>query len=551
MSSQWQLDSLSEAELMDLAGTAFATLRTRSFDHLDNTARLDLVDEFEHLTRTIPGITHELINQLGNQNAADELNATHLAALLAARLHITAHQASRRIADAAALGPGTTLGGQPLAAPHAQTGQAQRDGDINTDHADVILKFFRRLPDYVSAQDREWAEGQLVDLAKQADANAVQAAAEQIEAHLNPDGSLDDEKDRTAQTYFRMKPQSRDKLTRGSFCIDAETRAFLEAYFAKAAKRSSSVCEDEPTLFDPPAPAQPQTPQSEQREQDLRGYFAQSREPSDNPPAAPTPPTPSAPSAAPAASATADAADATDAEPEAQPAEPGLALSDARSLGQRQHDALKELLRSILGNPDLGQHRGLPVTAIITMSLRELETATGNAYSGGGTLIPMCEAIRMATAAHHYLMIYDGDTGRPLHLGRAKRLASADQRLVLHGTDRGCTYPECPRPGYQAQTHHVIEWADGGCTDIEVLTFGCDQHHTLVGAGENDWATTVSGPHSPYPGRTLWHPPACVDPQRRGRVNHHHHPGEYLRPPVQLPTLREQRHEQRHEQSRE
>ena len=35
---------------------------------------------------------------------------------------------------------------------------------------------------------------------------------------------------------------------------------------------------------------------------------------------------------------------------------------DARSLPQRQHDALSALVRGQLGDPKLGQHNGLPVT---------------------------------------------------------------------------------------------------------------------------------------------------------------------------------------------
>jgi hypothetical protein len=41
----------------------------------------------------------------------------------------------------------------------------------------------------------------------------------------------------------------------------------------------------------------------------------------------------------------------------------------------------------------------------------------------------------MARHAQHYLLIFD-NKGRPLWLGERKRLASKDQRIVLHARDR-------------------------------------------------------------------------------------------------------------------
>lgn len=85
-----------------------------------------------------------------------------------------------------------------------------------------------------------------------------------------------------------------------------------------------------------------------------------------------------------------------------------------------------------------------------------------------------------------------------------------------------------------------VDWGAGGNTDIDSLTFGCDTHHPLVGPAETDWATTKAGPDHPYPGRTLWHPPISLDPLRRGRINHFHHPNEYIYPAdVPLPGTAE------------
>ena len=84
---------------------------------------------------------------------------------------------------------------------------------------------------------------------------------------------------------------------------------------------------------------------------------------------------------------------------------------------------------------------------VISTTLKELESGRGHAVTGGGTLLPMSEVIRQASAAHHYLACSTTTPKRPLYLGRAKRLASRGQRIVLYARDRGCTRPGCTAPG--------------------------------------------------------------------------------------------------------
>lgn len=108
---------------------------------------------------------------------------------------------------------------------------------------------------------------------------------------------------------------------------------------------------------------------------------------------------------------------------------------DVRGHAQRQHDALAALVRGQLGDPKLGQHNGLPVTVIASATVQDLQAQTGHAVTAGGTLLPIRDLIRMARHAYHYLSLFDGSSGRPLWLGRTKRIASADQRIVLHATD--------------------------------------------------------------------------------------------------------------------
>lgn len=201
--------------------------------------------------------------------------------------------------------------------------------------------------------------------------------------------------------------------------------------------------------------------------------------------------------------------------------DPMAAARDTRTTGQRQHDAIKAALRALLASGQLGQHRGLPVTAIITMTLQQLETAAGIALTGGGSTVPMEVALRMAAHAHHYLYIYDQNCGRPLFLGRSKRLASADQRIVLHAIDAGCTVPGCDQPGYHADVHHLIEWTHEGTTDIDRLTMVCGTDHANAGPTDEQWQARRRYDEQTL-GQTLWYPPKTVDPTRQPRTNQHH-----------------------------
>ena len=192
---------------------------------------------------------------------------------------------------------------------------------------------------------------------------------------------------------------------------------------------------------------------------------------------------------------------------------------DARGHAQRQHDALAALVRGQLGDPKLGQHNGLPVSLVVSATLEQLQAAAGVAVTAGGALLPMRDVIRMAAHSYHYLCVFDRHTERALYLGRAKRIASADQRIVLHAKDRGCTAPGCDVPGYLCETHHVDEWTDGGMTNVDRLTFACGPHHRLIRPG--GWRTRKR-----KDGSTEWLPPPHL--RLPNGTNTFHHPERML-----------------------
>ena len=69
--------------------------------------------------------------------------------------------------------------------------------------------------------------------------------------------------------------------------------------------------------------------------------------------------------------------------------------------------------------------------------------------------------------------------GGIMKFGRSRRLASPLQKLALALRDGGfCTKPGCSAPWHRCDADHIVEWDDGGLTDIENLRHlcGCDCH---------------------------------------------------------------------------
>ncbi len=193
---------------------------------------------------------------------------------------------------------------------------------------------------------------------------------------------------------------------------------------------------------------------------------------------------------------------------------------DNRSPAQRNHDGFLAGLRGLLASGELGQHNGLPVSIVVTTTLKDLEAAAGKGLTGGGSLVPMSDVIRWAGHAHHYLAIFD--RGKALTLYHTKRIASPAQRIMLYAKDRGCTKPGCDAPAYHSQVHHVQGWKATHRTDIDQLTLACGPDNRLVEEGGFTTRKIANGD-------TEWIPPPHLD-HGQPRTNSFHHPEKLLAP---------------------
>jgi hypothetical protein len=103
-------------------------------------------------------------------------------------------------------------------------------------------------------------------------------------------------------------------------------------------------------------------------------------------------------------------------------------------------------------------------------------------------------------------------SGAVLDLGRTRRIASNSQTQALIARDRGCSFPACDRPPEWCERHHIVEWIDGGPTNLNNLTLLCRyHHHNFAGRG---WTCRIN-----LDGLPEWRPPRWVDRDQKPLIN--------------------------------
>ncbi|SEL70223.1 HNH endonuclease [Rhodococcus maanshanensis] len=421
------------------------------------------VQRMETSLRKASAVGHRLIIESVERSIPGNLACRSINDFLVSTLRISAADAAKRVKGATKVGSWHTVGGEAMEATLPTTASAVREGAIGPDHLAAIARTLRQIPHGTTADVIDVAERILSDAARSTTPEDVTKVGIHLLAHLHPDGSVPDERERKRRRGLRLGKQGADLMTPVSGLLDPETRALLEPVLAKLARPGMNNPDD------------PESPSGDLDSPDLdRTALAKA------------------------------------------------ASRDTRTAVQRNHDGLKVALQQMLSSGILGSHRGLPVTAIITLTIGQLEKAAGVATTATGGIVPISDALRMAQSAHPVLALFDHN-GRPLHLGRSRRLASSDQRLALIAASRGCTRPGCDAPASLTAVHHITEWQHGGATDITNEDLACDSCHALVHDGPGGWKTRVAPPGSAHPGRTEWIAPPYIDPGRKPRVNHRHH----------------------------
>ena len=99
----------------------------------------------------------------------------------------------------------------------------------------------------------------------------------------------------------------------------------------------------------------------------------------------------------------------------------------------------------------------------------------GGAYWHGGPALP--EGLRRQLLCDATGDVVGVRAGRPVDVGRRRRIVPAHTRRVVEDRDGGCRVPGCTNT--RVQIHHLVHWEDGGPTDVGNLVALCHRHHRL------------------------------------------------------------------------
>ena len=184
-------------------------------------------------------------------------------------------------------------------------------------------------------------------------------------------------------------------------------------------------------------------------------------------------------------------------------------LAEDRTIAQLNADALADIARHSLG----AKHAPAALrsaTVVVRVDSEALVSGRGHATIDGiEQPVSVGTARELAMSAGIAPLLLDRRSER-LDLGRATRLFTPAQKVVLVDRDGGCAWPGCSRPPSHTQAHHIDWWErDGGPTDLHNGIMLCSHHHHRV--HDSGWRIDIRD------GCSWFIPPPHLDPEQRPR----------------------------------
>jgi hypothetical protein len=163
----------------------------------------------------------------------------------------------------------------------------------------------------------------------------------------------------------------------------------------------------------------------------------------------------------------------------------GRCAGDERTRSQQQADAFVQLCDNQLASGSLPVLRGHKPQVVVKIDAEDLfgpGTNSGAAETGFGAAISAARA-RWLACDGQVTRIVMGPDGMPLDYGRTLRLVPPHVRRAAEVRDGGCVFTGCGAPTHWCDVHHLLEWINGGETNLDNSALLCERHHTKVHHG--------------------------------------------------------------------
>ncbi len=189
-------------ELLDRLDAVVDGLLTVDLAALDSAASLEVARRSAVVDRRLGAVRHRVVAALGSQGVATERGYKDTAALVQELWNVTPGVARREVALAAELAPRPGLSGAALAPIFPVTAAAEAAGELSAAHAKVIIDAVNKLPNDLAADWDDGLEADLVASARTFDPGQLAKLASRHLDHLDPDGTLREEKYRDQHRGF-------------------------------------------------------------------------------------------------------------------------------------------------------------------------------------------------------------------------------------------------------------------------------------------------------------------------------------------------------------
>lgn len=164
--------------------------------------------------------------------------------------------------------------------------------------------------------------------------------------------------------------------------------------------------------------------------------------------------------------------------------------TDLRTAKQRRADAIADIADASLD----GQTAGISALTIVADA--EHLDGTGAQWDSTGMPVGLTTFAMAACQSRIQLVVAerDGIGWKPLAVGMLTRFATPAQRAALRIRDGACIYRGCSRKPSRCHAHHVVDWRDGGATDLSNLVLLCPYHHRMVHLGRAEFTDDPTTP---------------------------------------------------------